>query len=411
MRRKIAYIMSRFPMISETFILYEILELERLGLHIEIFPLLRQNESVKHAEVEALADRVHYNHVFSMATLTAQLYWLYKRPRNYLLAWWRAIYGNFNSKKFLSRALVVVPLAALFARQMQKLNIEHIHAHWATHPALAAYIAQQLTGLTYSFTTHANDIYVEQSMLDEKIHNASSIVTISEYNRQFLHQLYGTEATDKTVVIHCGIDPNVFQSQAATKQTEQFTIICVARLEEKKGHTYLIKACAQLDAQGVNFRCLLIGDGEKRPQIEAQIEQFGLADRLILLGLQPRHRIKELLAEANVMVLASIITKTGQMEGIPVALMEALAMELPVIATAISGIPELIKDGETGLLVPERDPQAITTALLNLYNSPELGSELGRAGRIKVLQEFNLHRNVAKLYHILSQDWANTDIQ
>jgi len=395
--RKIAYVVSRFPTIAETFILYEILELERLGLQVEIFPLIRQNEPVKHAEVEKLAKRIHYNQILSVSTIAAQIYWLFNNPRNYLEAWWRAISGNFSSPKFLTRALVVVPLAARFARQMQALSVEHVHAHWATHPTLAAYVIRQLTGLSYTFTAHAHDIYVERPMLKEKIQEAESVVTISDYNKELLQQLYGESAAEKIVVIHCGIDPTVFQPRAKPRSSEQFTIICVASLKDYKGHPYLIEACAQLKAEGVRFRCILVGDGQDRSEIEAQISQLGLSEQVLLLGFQPRNRVNELLSEADVMVLPSIITGTGKKEGIPVALMEALAIELPVVTTAISGIPELIEDGKTGLLVPERDARALAAALLKLYRSSELGSRLAAAGRSKVLEDFNLYIKFFKL--------------
>lgn len=398
--------MSRFPKMTETFILYEILELQRLGLHVEIFPLLRQQEQVMHPEAQALVRRARYSNVVSIAVIAAQFYWLLRRPRAYFSAWLSALWGNRSSKKFLLRAVAVVPQAALFARQMQSLGIEHIHAHWATHPALAAYIIRKLTGLPYSFTAHAHDIYVERPMLDEKIRAASFVVTISEYNRRLLHELYGGAARDKTVVIHCGIDPAIFQPRARLPSNNPFTMACVASLQDYKGHPYLIEACAQLKAQGVQFRCLLVGEGEDRPQIEAQIAQLGLSDQVTLLGHQPRKRVSELLAQADVMVLPSIKVASGKQEGIPVALMEALATELPVVATSISGIPELIEDGRSGLLVPERDSTALAQALLKLHNDPMLGKQLGAAGREKVLHEFNLLQNTAVLYHLLVQDWS-----
>jgi colanic acid/amylovoran biosynthesis glycosyltransferase len=408
--KRVAYVVSRFPRISETFILYEILELERLGLQVDVFPLVRQSEQVMHAEAQAIVDRAHYTHIISWAVLAAQIYWLLKRPTGYIRAWWNALIGNITSPKFLLRALIVVPQAALLARRMQALGVEHIHAHWATHPTLAAYVIQRLTELRYSFTAHAHDIYVERPMLDEKIRNASFVVTISEYNRRLLQTLYGKEAGDKTLVIHCGVDPDIFQPQTKSHSNDSFTIVCVASLEEKKGHPYLIDACAQLMTQGVDFRCLLIGDGEARPHIEAQIARLGLSDRITLLGRQPRDRVSTLVAQADVVVLPSIVTDTGKQEGIPVALMEALATERPVVATAISGVPELIEHEQTGLLVQERDATAIAAALIRLYESPEFGKQLGTAGRAKVLKEFNLRDNAAALYKLLIQDWASTSV-
>lgn len=409
MSEKIAYLMSRFPTIAETFILYEMLELKELGLQIEIFPLIRQTEPVKHTEVDMLAPQVHYSQLLSAATIAAQFYWLSKKPRLYVRVWWETIRHNLQSPKFFSRSLVVLPLAALFARQMEELGIKHIHAHWATHPTLAAYIIKQLTGLSYSFTAHANDIFLEQVMLEEKIRQASFVVTISEYNRQFLGRLYQGLVGQKIFVIHCGIDAEIFQVRPAKKVNDHFTILCVARLEAEKGHRYLIESCAQLRDQGVNFRCLLVGDGGKRAEIEAQIRQFNLADHITLLGFQPRHRVRELLAEADIMVLPSVVTDKGGQEGIPVALMEALAVGLPAISTAISGIPELIEDGKTGLLVPQHDGQALAEAILKLYHT-DLGEQLAARGRAKVMKEFNLRTNAARLYELLSRELSQMDL-
>jgi glycosyltransferase involved in cell wall biosynthesis len=403
---KVAYILSRFPTIAETFILYEMLELKRLGLQIEIFPLIHQREPVKHAEVDLLAAQVHHHSLFSGATVAAHLYWLRKNPKIYGQVWRQTIRHTWKSLKFLSRSLVVLSLAALYARRMVELEIDHIHAHWATHPALAAYLIKQLTGIPYSFTAHANDIFVDQTMLEEKIRQASFVVTISQFNRQFLCKLYDELAAQKVFVIHCGVDPAVFQARPPKKLTHKFTIVCVARLEEKKGHRYLLEACAPLKSQGINFHCLLVGDGEARTEIEAHIRRLNLTDQITVLGFQPRHRVRELLAGADVMVLPSIVTGTGRQEGIPVALMEALAIGLPAIATAISGIPELIEDGETGLLVPERDPQALTRAIIKLYHSRELGPQLGAGGRDKVLKDFNLHTTTAALHQLFSSNSA-----
>ena len=402
--KKIAYLMSRFPKISETFILYEILELQRLGMQVEIFPLLRESAPVMHSEARALVERAHYSKLWTKEVLQAQRYWLRRQPAAYLHAWAQAIRGNARSPKSLSRALVVVPQAALFAQQMVELGVSHLHAHWATHPTLAAYVVGLLTGLPYSFTAHADDIYVERPMLDEKIRRAGFVITISEYNRRFLSKLYGEAAANKIFVVHCGVDSAIFTPRVHTPNS-LFKIVCVARLEQKKGHTYLIEACAQLKAQGLAFRCELVGDGEQRPQIESQIRQLGLEDMVILLGQQPRSRVGELLAKADVMVLPSVTTAEGRQEGIPVALMEALATELPVIASAISGIPELVEDGHTGLLVLERDPAALAAALARLHNDPELGRRLGAAGRVKVQREFDLQRNTARLHRLFTSDW------
>lgn len=406
--KRVAYLMSRFSKASETFILQEILTLERMGLHVDIFPVVYQAQPVVQPAARSLWGRVHASRIFSSDVFAAQLYWLRTCPATYLRTWSRVLWGNLGSLKYLVRAFVVVPEAALFARRMQQLEIEHIHAHWASYPTLAAYVIQQLTGLSYSFTAHAQDIYDDRPMLEEKIRRASFVVTVSEYNRRLLCQLYGALADDKMVVIYCGADPELFKPQPERPRTGPFTIVCVANLYDYKGHRYLVDACAHLRAQHIPFRCLLVGEGDERPAIEAQIARLNLGDHIALFGYQPYDRVREIIADADVVVLPSIITSSGNKEGIPVALVEALATEVPVVASNISGIPELVIDGQTGLLVPERDSYALAEALLRLYHDPAFGKRLGKAGREKVLREFNLQHNVARLYGLMIHNWHSS---
>lgn len=407
--RTVAYTMSRFPKLTETFILIEMLELERQGVRIEIFPLIRERAPVQHADAQAMVERAHYCRLFSRPTLDAQLYWLMRQPATYLRAWWRAVRGNLSSPKFLSRALVVVPKAAYAARRMVECEVDHLHAHYATHPALFAYVVHLLTGIPYSFTVHAHDLYVERPMLGEKVAAASFVVAISEFNRRMLIDLYGSIAAERVVVVHCGIDPALFRPRERRDPGEQFTIVCVGSLAGYKGQRYLIDACALLRDWNIPFRCLLVGEGEDRPHLEAQIRNLGLDQQVILMGALPRHRVSEVVREADVMALPSVVTPSGKMEGIPVALMEALASEIPVVATSISGIPELVRDGETGLLAPQRDAAALANALARLYAHRDLGQRLAAAGRQLVLQEFDLERSAAQLRGLFERDWRSPE--
>jgi colanic acid/amylovoran biosynthesis glycosyltransferase len=393
---RVAYLMSRFPKISETFILYEIIALQSLGLVIDIFPLVREREPVQHAEAERLSARVQYTRALSGEVVRAQLHWLRQRPRAYLGAWWAAVRGNIGSPRFLSRALIVVPLAATFARRMEELGVDHIHAHWATHPALAAYVASRLTGIPYSFTAHAHDIYVERPMLEEKIRSATFVVTISEFNRRFLEGLYGAEASERVIVVHCGTDAGVFRPPPP-REGGRWTVVCIASLQPQKGQEFLISACRILADEGVQLHCVLVGEGETRDALEAQIRDASLGGVIELVGQQPRHRVVDLIGSADLVVQPSVVLSTGKMEGIPVALMEALAMERPVVATSISGISELVEDGVTGLLVSPGNPTLLADALRRLYRDRELGARLGRAGRQRVMQDFDLLRSARVL--------------
>ncbi len=403
-RPNIAYLVSRFPKITETFILYEMQALEAQGAQIELFPLVREREPVRHTEAEKWMERAHYSPILGRAVLKSQVYWLLRSPLRLLGLWAHALWGHRGSRKYLLRAAAALLLAGHFGRQMQALGIQHIHAHWATHTALAAFAIRRLTGIPYSFTAHAHDIYVERMMLAQKIREARFVVTISDHNRRLLCELYGEEAAKKVRLVRCGTDTSVFipGENGREESSAPFRIVCVGALEEKKGQTYLIEACRLLARRGFPLECLLIGDGELRPALQAQIRAAGLEEKVKLLGTQPRERVSALLKEAQVVVMPSIRLKNGKMEGIPVALMEALAVEAPVVASAISGIPELVVDGETGLLVPERDPSALAQAIASLQRNPRLGRRLGKNGRKKVLAEYDLVKNTRSLYSLLT---------
>jgi colanic acid/amylovoran biosynthesis glycosyltransferase len=269
---------------------------------------------------------------------------------------------------------------------------------------LAAYVIRMLTGIPYSFTAHSHEIYMDRTMLGEKISQSQFFITISEYNRKLLADLYGYEAIRKMHVVHCGVDTDLFKPTVASNNGAPFTILCVASLEPHKGHTYLIEACAELKRLGVDFRCLLVGEGDSRQMVEALIKKHDIGDRVELLGRQSRDDVIELMHQADVLTLQSIMTPSGMSEGIPVSLMEAMACGLPVIASNLRGIPELVEHGHTGLLVPYGDASALAKALMTIYLSPELARALGHRGREKIIHEFDLRANTYLKGQLLERD-------
>lgn len=401
-RLVVAYLMSRFPKLSETFVLYEILELERLGHRVEVFPLLHEHEPVIQPGAQELVARAHYLRLASREVAAAQLHWLRRAPRRYLGLWVAVLRGNARSVRFLLRALAVVPVAAAFARRAEQLGVEHIHAHWATHPALAAFVIRRLTGLPYSFTAHAHDIFVDRTMLREKIEEAAFVATISDHNRRLLRGWYG-ELANRIEVIRCGVDASVFTAVRGRRPGGRLVVLCVASLQPQKGHSVLLNAVARLVARGIPVLCLLAGEGRERPRLEAQIADLRIGDNVQLLGMLSRTAVVQRLAEADVVVQPSIVLPTGKTEGIPVALMEALAMERPVVASAVSGIPELVEDDVSGLLVPPGDDKALADALAAIQASPELARRLGTAGRRRVLEHHDLQRNTRGLADLFAR--------
>ena len=290
-------------------------------------------------------------------------------------------------------------LASLYALRVERRGVAHVHAHWATHPALGAWVVHRLTGLSYSITTHADDLFVQQTMLAEKARRASFLVAISEYNRRFLIERLGA-AAPRIEVVHCGVATKDLRP-IAERDGDPFRIACVGRLEEKKGQAILLDACAELVRRGLDLHCDLIGDGRDRIALAARIAELGLGDRVTLHGALPRGPVLAVMAGATVVVLPSVVTATGRRDGVPVALMEAMALARPVVASAVSGIPELVEHERTGLLVAPGNAAALVAALARLLADAGLRRQLGAAGRIRVEQEFDLDRCADRLFELL----------
>jgi colanic acid/amylovoran biosynthesis glycosyltransferase len=395
--RRVAYVTSRFPKLSESFISNEIVQVERQGLDVDVYALVEEHEAVSHPEARRLAANTTYP---AAGRLVAdQLFWLVTSPRRYLHAWWRAVAGNLASPRFLARALVVMPTAASFARAIRERRTDHVHAHWATHSGLAAYLIHLLTDIPYSITAHAHDIHVDRTMLEEKLTHAAAVATISDFNRRQLADLYGDEVASKVHVIRCGVDAAVFASPDRTP-TEALRVVMVASLERRKGHAVLLDACRALLDEELAVSVTLIGGGGEHDALSRRISELGLSDSVTLAGPQPRQVVADTLRDADVFVLPSITLESGKMEGIPVALMEAMATGLPVISTPMSGIPELVTDGVHGLLVDEGDVPALTAALRVLHGDAGLRSRMGVAGRLRVREDYDLVKNTRRLVEL-----------
>lgn len=406
---RIAYIMSRFPKISETFVFYEILTMESMGIAVDVYPLLRERQPVAHPEVEGWVKRAHFQPFISLAILRAHAHFLRRQPARYVKVLYEVLRHTWGSANFFIGAVGIFPKAVRFAYEMQARGTTHVHAHFATHPAVAALIAHRLTGVPFSFTAHGSDLHVDRRMLDVKVAASAFAVTISEYNKEVMIGKCGEQARRKIHIVHCGVDPDVFVPAERKDSRRPFQIICVASLEEVKGHRYLIEACGLLRDRGVDFRCHLVGDGPMRNDVVRWIAQAHLEEHVQVHGSMARPAVARLLSSSDAAVLASHPTKDGKREGIPVALMEAMASGLPVVATAISGIPELVESEQGGYLVPPRDAVALADRLQTLGADGRLRQQMGAAGRERVLEEFNIYQNTRRLLDLFLGARPDTD--
>ena len=398
---RVAYIMSRFPKLTETFVLDEILELERKGVVVEVFPLWREKARVIHPEAGAIIERAHFTRTLDLPILLDNLRCFSRAPLEYLNTLATLIRANRRSARFLLAALAIFPKACHFAERMRALEIHHLHAHFASHPAAAAFVVGRLTNIPWSFTAHGSDLHREQSMLLEKVREAAFVIAISEHNRVFILRHVGSQFSDKVRVIHCGVDTRCYaearRNARHKPQSSTLEITCIGTLHEVKGQRLLLDACAALSKRGTDWRCHLIGDGPDRSSLESQARALGISDRVLFHGHCQRERVRALLGEMDVAVAPSVPTRDGRREGIPVALMEAAACALPLVASRLSGIPELIFDDQTGLLVEPGDSAGIAVALDRLAREPETRKRLGNAVFEKLERDFNLEHSVETL--------------
>lgn len=394
---RVAYIMSRFPKLTETFVLYEILAVEALGTPVEVYPLLRERQPVAHPDAEAWLRRARFQPFLSLDILRANGHFLRRDPARYLRMVRDVLRHTWGSANFFIGALGILPKTVRFAREMEQRGITHVHAHFATHPALAALIVHRLTGIPYSFTAHGSDLHVDRRMLDVKVAESAFAVTVSAFNKEVMVGACGERLRDRIHVVRCGVDATVFHPVQRRDETPPLRIVCVASFEEVKGHRYLIEACRLLRDRGIAFHCDLVGAGPLRRDVLRRIAEARLQHCVVLRGGMPRPDVARLVAEAHVAVLASSPTREGKREGIPVALMEAMACGLPVVATAISGIPELVESGQTGFLVPPQRPDLLADRLVELAQDPSLRTRLGATGRHKVLAEYDIRHNARRL--------------
>jgi colanic acid/amylovoran biosynthesis glycosyltransferase len=401
-RQRVAYLVLQFPRLSETFVAREIAGLQARGWDVAIYPLWRNRSRQVHQLVKPLLPQVQWPRPLLGALVSTNLRVFRRRPLTYLrvLAF---VAGEMRSglKRGL-KALAAFPLMVWIAEDMRRRGFRHVHAHFASYPALAALVARRLCGVSYSFTGHAYDLYVKPSRLPEKVAEAAFVVAISAYNQRILRQAGPTPVH----VVHCGVPVPERLPPYAPRRGH---LLCVARLEEKKGHAYLIEACRILMERGVDVTCTCIGAGPLERALGEQIARSGLSERVVLAGPRTQEDVQRALSTAALFVLPSVVTASGNAEGIPVALMEAMAAGVPVVSTMTTGVPELIDDGLSGTLVPPRDAGALADAIARLLEDRERCERFRVAAFQRVATEFRTDVAVEKVAAYLSEAVCSGD--
>jgi glycosyltransferase involved in cell wall biosynthesis len=395
---KIAYIFSQFPETHETFILREIIELNKNGIEPELFSLKKCKDEVIHPLAEEFLRKTHYSSLLSPKILYALFFFLWKKPINLFKLIVYLIQQNYTSFEFLIKSLAIVPISLYYARLMRIKKISHIHAHWATIPTTSAVIISELLGIPLSFTAHAWDIFLKNPMLEEKVQRAEFVATCTSYNKRYLDSLLGQRENDKIFLNYHGIDFDTLPE--IRKDIDDKLIFSIGRLCEQKGFPYLIEACSILRDKGHQFRCVIIGEGPDRNALTSQINELGLQECVFLEGMKPQSYIFEMFNKACMFVLPCVISKNGDRDGIPNVMIESLAMRTPVISTTVSGIPEIIINHVTGIAIEPRNSVQLAETIIKFINDPKEAEVYASNGRKLVEEKFDIKKNIRELVSI-----------
>ena len=387
-RLRVGYVVKVYPRYSETFIVNEILAHEEAGLSIEVFALRPSRDTHFQDAIARVRAPVTY---LSDAALKAEMFWSALRDAQRLPGF-RIGLAAAETAPFDD-----VYAAIVLAREIRVRSIRHLHAHFASAPTAVARIAAAMTGITYSFTAHAKDIFhdsVNAVELGRKLADAAAAVTVSDFNLVHLKHTYGAAARGLRRIYN-GLDLQRFAFQAPDTRARR--VLAVGRLVEKKGFSTLVDACARLAARGVDFTCEVIGGGELEGALRAQVAGLGLEGRVVLSGPQPQCAVMQAMARASVFALPCVVGTDGNRDGLPTALLEAMALGTPCVATDVTGIPEVIHHARTGLIVAQHDPSGLATAIERLIDDPPLRVRLAEAARRCIETQFDVRRTAADL--------------
>ncbi len=389
----LAYLASQYPKTSHTFIRREIAALERLGFEIRRFATRPVEETL--VDPDDLAEEARTSVLLeggAPSLLAGSLAVLLRHPLRWLGALGSALRMGRRSERGMVAHLAYHAEACVLLRRMRAAGVGHLHAHFATNATTIALLARELGGPPFSFTIHGPADLNSAPMLalDKKTRGAKFVAAVSYHTRGQLLRHALPADWDRIRIVHCGLD-GAFLRQPSVPLPSARRMLCVARFDPDKGHLVLLEAAARLAAEGLDFRIELIGDGVLRPAIERAIERLGLARHVELLGWRKGLEVRDRLLASRFFVLPSFA------EGLPVVLMEALALGRPVIATYVAGIPELVVDGENGWLVPASSVDDLVRALRAALSAPdETLARMGARGRERVLAQHDVDRE-AKL--------------
>jgi colanic acid/amylovoran biosynthesis glycosyltransferase len=393
---RIAYILLWFPEPTQTFILDEVNTMAGLGLDLTVYTLYGPRPASRIAGMGQVKAPVHHLGAASARKVLRSVarlgeYWGPEAPK-FLR---RVLVRRWRSFETAGEALWAALAGVHLAKRLRADGINHIHAPWANGPATAAWVASHLTGIPFSFCGHAHDIYPPDGALQEKLAAASFVRTISHTNRRYLTDLL-PESASKIVHITYGA-PLTAAPRKSRNITPPYQLLALGRLVEKKGFPVLLAACRILAEERVDFHLTLAGDGPQRHLLTDLVQEYALEDKVKFLGHVPHNQVPELFRQADQFIMPCIVARHGDRDGLPNVILEALAFQVPVVATDVNGVNEAVIPGKTGWLVPQQEAGLLAQAMQEALTHPEEAQRRAQNGRVLVRQEFDSTTNYGRL--------------
>jgi colanic acid/amylovoran biosynthesis glycosyltransferase len=408
---KIAILVPILPDISHTFVYREVLAMKTHGANFVVIALEEGDYAVLHPEAKELLEFAIFAPKPSLGRYVLwYLFFALRYPRR-MAELIRLYQPHAGGDPLLFLQIhqyhnCLHPMHGIgLAWMLRQLGVTSLHVHGSTYPTTRAMTASCL--LDIPFSTHAFvdfDFEYDFKMLPEKLSRSAFFMTHTDFCRARLYKLSPDLDMAKIHTIRIGVDPSDWRPPEQPGSPQPSTLIAVCRFVEKKGLDVLVRACALLTKRGVPFQCLLIGDGPEMSRLQSLVAELDLQGEVQFIGAVSTDRVRSYLVPSNVIVVPSVYARDGERDGTPSVLIEAMACGVPVVASAISGIPELIDDGESGLLVPERNEEALASAIQNLLADPDLRARLGRNGRLKVLREFDVRLNALRIWRLILKE-------
>lgn len=390
----LVYIIGTYPGLTTTFIDREIRALRSKGVHVRVLSVRKPHTGLS-SDQKQLQGITSYLLPPSWGQfIVGHLRFILKNPAIYFRTLFELLMSHHPDLIARLKTILHFAEGVYAAERIRKETCDHIHAHFVDRASSIALVAGRLLNVPYSVTAHANDIYVKPVLLDVKLSRASFVSTCTDYNHQYLQQKFNLNSK-----LHCfyhGLELETYQPEARIS-SEISVITAVGQLKEKKGFSYLLEACRLLKNKGYDFHCQIIGEGPLRSALESQIRNLSLESIVTLCGALPHEHVIGELKSSTMFVLPCITGSDGDRDGIPNAILEAMAMQLPVVSTAHSGIPEVVSDGVNGFLVPAADSISLAEKMSELLDRPTLRRQMGERGRRIVIERFDSERNADRL--------------